>query len=616
MGYGSIEFKSILNKIKKGEAVDDSLLLPFLTLESREVRWQVNLQLAAAYYQQHEQQREGQSLRRAGSCIERALLLSRYSAEVLPLYIEINRALQDVAAIKEAFKRVGVEHAAQGNFGEALALFDRWAYAHAEFSGIDIHTYDPDIIASVERMSALHRFEARDRVRRRQGGRIRLAYLMHGLTQVNSVLVKIDQVFARLHDKARFEIAYFTTEDESTIVASPDAQSAIENIRRNDCKMVVPRRGENLYEHLISVGNLIYDFEPDILITSAGLGTFQSYFITCLKPAPVVISFNQGPSPQFSWHTFDHSISWFQTNISDCPADCSYVPLEFDWPANEGVPATPRSSQDIPAAATVIVSGGRWPKFQEPHFWRAMIELLRERADLYWIVIGVVADQVPFLSSLLTPEVQLRIRFLGWRTDYLELIAAADLVVDSYPVGGGVFLMEAMSLGIPVISFTHDYISAFSNNDCSGGDEIVGIPELLITRGDFEQLTNLISKLAVDREYRLHLGTRCFEWIHQTRGEPARMVRRCEEIYERVLRVACEASEASDAQGVTGRWEDLSGDDVPDKELDERKLLLIEQASILSRREAALNRREAQYSARFLFRLRRGLQRRWQKLFG
>ncbi len=600
----STEFKTILKKIRKGEAVDDSRLTPFLFLESKNDRWQINLQLADAYYYSHERRHEEQNLRRAKAYIERAWLLSRYSPEVLPHFIKINRALKDIAALKEALKRAGVEHATRGNYDEALALFDRWLYANAEFTSIDIHSYDPDIIACVERMTALHRFESQKRPQSHRGEKIRLAYLMQGLTQANSVLIKIDQMFAQHHDKSRFEIAYFAIDNESAIAASPDAQAAIRNIGRHGCELFVAPNEGTLYEQLLSVGTQIYSYKPDILITSGALATFKNYLVTCLKPAPVIISFHQGPSPQFSWHTFDHSISWFQTNLPDCPVDCSHVPLEFEWPERASILPVSRADLNIPAIATVMISGGRWPKFQDPNFWRTMIELLREQANLYWIIIGFSEDQIPFAKELLKPNVRSKIRFEGWRSDYLELLTTADLLVDSYPVGGGIFLMEAMSLGIPVLSFRHDYINVFSNNDCSGGDEIVGVPELLIKRGDFDQLKNLISTLVSDKEYRRQLGERCYEWVHQTRAEPARMVRRCEQIYEKVLNDHYETFAVS------------TGEDTPvlqksplRETLEERKIFLIEQAHILLQREAELNRLMTKHNAHFLSRLKRGLYR-------
>ena len=607
MGYSSNEFKSILKKIRKGEAEDGSEVLPFLELESKEDRYQVNLELAAAYYLCHQRlPGRQQALHYAKSCIDRALLLSHYSPEVLALLIKINQALKDIDAIKEALKQVGIEQAARGNFDEALMLFDRWHYADAEFTGIDRHSYDPDIIACVEQMGSLHRFEPLSRARPERGEKLRIAYLMQGLTQVNSVLVKIDEVFAQFHDKSRFEIAYFTAEAESAVAVSADAQTAIQNIRRSGCQMFVAPDSGTLYDQLLSVGGQIHDFAPDVLVTTGALATFKNYFVTTLKSAPVTISFNQGHSSQFSWHTFDHSISWFRALLLDCPANCSYVPLEFELPVREEIKPASKSELDIPASGTIMVSGGRWHKFQDPAYWKAISELLNENADLYWIVIGFDEDKVPLLAEMLTLEGRAKIRFLGWRHDYLRLLAAADLMVDSYPLGGGVFPIEAMALGLPVLSFEHDYISLFSNDQGSGGAEIVGLSEALIKRGDFEQLKKRVSQIAADKDYRSKLGEQCYERAHRTWSEPARMVRRCEEIYEKVWRARTEAHPGLLPPGVE------SGE----QSIEATRRMLLRQAEILNRRDAELKRREARRNGHFLPRLRRSLGRRWHELRG
>lgn len=611
MEFPAGEFDSLLRNIREGAAIEASQVLPFLILESNEDRSRVNLDLAESFYKSYERQPDAQSIRWAKSCIERALLLSRYAPEVLPLLIQINLAVNDIAAIAEALKRVGLERAAQGDFDTAFALFDRWAYAGAEFAKVDTHSFDPDILSSIERMSFLHRFEEQKHHQDFAGRKIRLAYLMQGLTEPNSVLVQIDQVFARLHDRTRFELAYFTVDSEEAVAASTCAQAAVKNIENLGYKVFAAPNTATLQQQLIGVGKLIHDFKPDILITSGGLATFKNYFITCLRPAPLTVAFHQGPTPQFSWHTFDHSISWFLTNFPDCPVNCSHVPLELEL-KRPAISPISRASLNIAADAILLVSGGRWPKFQGEQFWRAMIELLEERDDLYWLVIGVRENQVPFLSSLLTDRVRSRIIFQGWRADYLEFVAAADLLVDTYPSGGAVFLMEAMSLGIPTVSFKNDYIASYSNNDSSGGEEIVGFEELLVKRGDFAQLKTVVRKLANDQEYRRSLGEKCYERIHQTRGEPSRMVQRCEEVYEQLLANHCES--LVDMPGVDADGKKILPATLESSDSEEYKVLLLERAKALNERESELIRREARLRASFLPRLRRGLHQVRSKL--
>jgi glycosyltransferase involved in cell wall biosynthesis len=602
MGDNDSGFNSVLGRVRGGEDFDDSELLPFLTRESVGERYRVNLGLAEAFYARHERAADPRSLGRARACADRAFLLSRYSAEALPVLLKVNGALGDADAAADALKRAGLEQAARGDFGGAIATFDRWSYAHAEFTQIDLHdTYDPEVLACVERMASLHRFDARAPAPRADG-RVRVAYLTQGLTEINSVLIKIDQVFARLHDRSRFEAAYFSVEPESAVAASPDARAAVEEFRGAGCEVTLAPDRELLVERLVALGERIRDFEPDILVTGGALITMRNYFVASLRPAPLTVSFHQGPSPQFTWHDFDHAISWFMTNVPDCPSDCSYVPLEFDFPAKESVEPAPRAELDVPEGATVMVSGGRWPKFQNPDYWRVMVELLEEHPALYWVMLGPKEEQVPFLRDVLTPAARAKIRFQGWRRDYLGLVAAADLLVDSYPVGGGAFLMEGLALGLPVVSFRHDYVNAFSNNDCSGGDEIIGGCETLVARGDFGEMKRGIAALVADPARRESLGAEWGERVRRERGEPARMVRRCEEIYERVLMRVRGKAAGRVARAGAGA--------------DELRLRLIERERALNAREAELMRRESLLDAGLPLRLERALRWRWRVLTG
>lgn len=594
--------------IEAGEELSQSRLLPFLSLASKADRSRVNFELASAYferYHQKEHPRDQAALRNASACADRALLLSRYSPEVLPLLIEIQRALGDVVAIKHGLKTVGIEQAAVGNFDAALRLFNRWAYADAEFTGLDAHTFDSDILACVERIAAFRRLTSKPEAAPLGGRRIRLAYLMEGLTDAGSVLVKIDRVFAHFHDKSRFEVAYFTVKSESDIAASSDAQTAVRDIRADGCQVFIPVDGGTMYERMLFVGESIRRFQPDVLITAGGLANFYNFFVACLKPAPVTIALHQGPSAQFSWHSFDHSISWFRSLMVDCPANCSYVPLELELPPSEHIDSISRAELNIPVGATVVASGGRAPKFQDASFWQAVDQLLSENDDLYWVFLGLSEDQVPSGGSMLTLPARSKIRFTGWVQDYLRYLAIADMFVDSYPLGGGVLLAEASRLGLPSLSFEHDYITPFDNSAGSGGEEIVGLRELIIPRGDFKQLQNRILELARDEESRRRLGKLCAEQVRQNFGDPARMVRRCEEIYESVLIKQPEEVGVPRDDAATAHAE-ING-------LDAYKQSLIEREDILNRREADLMMRENRHNDRALVQLSGKLRRRWHK---
>jgi hypothetical protein len=96
--------------------------------------------------------------------------------------------------------------------------------------------------------------------------------------------------------------------------------------------------------------------------------------------------------------------------------------------------------------------------------------------------------------------------------------------------------MDAMALGIPVVSFKNNYMRLFDQTDWSPAEEFIDIPDLIVQRGNFKQLKSLVSKLIDDPGYRLKIGEACEQKIHSTKGNPERMVRKCENIYVEVIR--------------------------------------------------------------------------------
>ena|SRR3989338_5169757 len=117
----------------------------------------------------------------------------------------------------------------------------------------------------------------------------------------------------------------------------------------------------------------------------------------------------------------------------------------------------------------------------------------------------------------------------------LKLFCVADVMLDAYPSGGGHVLIDAMSFGIPFVSFENNYMQIFDQTDWSPAEEFIAIPDLLIERGNFEQFKCVLLKLINDQEYRKKMAKGCMNEVHTRKGNPERMVRRCEEVYLKVL---------------------------------------------------------------------------------
>ena len=525
------DFDKIVSRIANGEHVAPFELLPYLCLESKKQRCEVNKALAEAYFQIETKE----SPEQAKVFIQRTWVLSGFSADLLPLYIKIFSASGDIAGIRDAYKQLGMKMAAEGNISEAIRYFNLWQYAYANFNHLDRYEYDFDIIDCMDRLAEPHRFDPALPVEPLCNRKIRLAYLMRGLTEVNSVLLKINLLFAKAHDKSRFEITFFAPEPEPSVLVSLQGQEHMKLIESYNCNVVLAPNLDSVEERLLALTKSIYDAKPDILITSITLADFNHYFITSLRPAPVLIGFNMGPPPQFISPNLDWGISWTKHPLIDCPVGCSLVDLEIKLPKRSEIAVYSKEEFNLPKNACILLSGGRHPKFQDMEFWKAILDVLTGYPNVYYLAVGVEECQIPFLESLLSPEIKTRIRFLGWREDYLRILGMADIVIDTYPSGSGVVLLDAMALDIPIVSFENNYMRPYDQTDWSPAEEFITVSDVIVPRGDFEQFKRITSRLIEDKECRTSIAHHCRKNILQTHGNPERMVRRCEEIYVKVF---------------------------------------------------------------------------------
>ena len=516
---------SVLKNIADNKTVNTEDVLPFICQGSIKNRISVNFMLAKAFY-------AANKCEQAKVFIQRAWEFSGFMEEYLPLYIKIHAALNDIASIREAHKRLGIRKASENKIGEALTCFNSWQYADAVHSGIDSYQYDYDILNCITGLAKPHSFLPRP-PQPLINRKIRLAYLMFGMTHLNSVIVKHCLSFAEFHDKTIYEVSFFIPEQESVISRHKEAKNNIKTIEHFQCGVTVAPDSTNEGHSLVQLAASIYNFNPDILVTTAALADFKHYFITELRPAPLIIGLCQGPPPQFIAPSFDWSISWTKHPLIDCPTNCSLVAGGVVLPTRKYSSAEAKAFMNIPEHNLVLMSCGRLEKFQDQNFLQAVLEVVRLHQNVYFVAVGI--PQKDFLDNLITPDIKERIKILGWQKDFLRTLSMADVMVDTYPSGGGVTILDAMAHGIPVISFKNNYMQHFTQTDWAPAEEFMGVPELLCERGNMEQFKSILSKLLTNDGYRLELSKVCVEIIHRTSGNPESLVRSCEQVYVNVL---------------------------------------------------------------------------------
>ena len=146
------------------------------------------------------------------------------------------------------------------------------------------------------------------------------------------------------------------------------------------------------------------------------------------------------------------------------------------------------------------------------------------------MIIGLT-EKPTFFDELFPGDFAKRVLIFGWLTDYNNLLRISDVMIDTYPSGGGVTIMDAMALGLPVVTFKNNYMQLFNQTSWSPGEWIVDVPELCAERDNWADFGRIVSRLIDDKDYRVRMGGVCRNTAIGKRGSPSRMVRRIEQIY-------------------------------------------------------------------------------------
>lgn len=183
-----------------------------------------------------------------------------------------------------------------------------------------------------------------------------------------------------------------------------------------------------------------------------------------------------------------------------------------------------RGELGIPEDACVIVKVARMEHPRKGHvfFLEGVQRLLqRTRRKLVVLLVGQ-GDGEPAIRAAVAPlGLESVVRFLGYRKDVPDVLAASDLSVLASPFEGVPrALMESMALGIPVVGC-----------DVPGTRTLVksGESGLLATFGDAEDLGEAMRRVCEDPELARHLAENGRARVETKFNEP--------EVAERVLRI-------------------------------------------------------------------------------
>jgi hypothetical protein len=515
--------------IAAGGSIGSEELVALLCQESRQERFRANAELTSAYL------RSGR-LEEASEFAERAWLLSDASLSFLPLYLEIQNARGAIERIREAYKRVGIHAAAAGRLAEALEYFNLHHYAYQRAGRGDRYDYDLDILGAIEHLAAPYRPRTAITPTSGSDGRTRIGYLVFGATHNESVLIKLLCYFARFHDSSRFDVRFFVPDRKRGTKDDTQDLNRSSNIR-----MLESNGGQVEFSDLTDETERLHymvakltKFQPHLLVTTAVLADYSHYFLASVAPAFARVGLVYGPPEQYVAPGMDWAVTATKHPLIDIPCGGTRVPVEVELPDRGSVVPHEHPELGVPADATLVVVTGRPEKFIDRSFWAALSGILSHNQTAFLLIVGL-GEEPAFVHEILPADTRSRLRILGYRKNYLRILAMADLVLDTFPSGGGVVLLDAMALGIPVVTFRNDYAKRFDQTRWSPGEELFDVAELIVNRGDFGAFQTVATGLIEDPEYRRRMGMACQASVLRLNGQPERMVRGHEQVYVRIL---------------------------------------------------------------------------------
>ena len=285
---------------------------------------------------------------------------------------------------------------------------------------------------------------------------IRIGYISECLRR-HSIGYLVRDLF-RYHDRTQFEIIAYTfkkTEDK--------IQKELLNLGQI-LKIIENPDPSFLYQ-------VIQEDSIDILVDLDSLTSKKICALLALKPAPIQMSWLGYDAPELP------TIDYFLVDSYIVPSQAQTYYREKLWHFPHtyiavngfevGVSPLRRESLEIPPKAVVYFSAQTGYK-RNPDNIRQQLKILKAVPDSYFLIKGYSCnlDALKNYFQTLVKEEGVeydRLRFLGVVPEeetHRAILTLADIVLDTYPYNGATTTLEALWLGIPIVTRVGQQFSA------------------------------------------------------------------------------------------------------------------------------------------------------------
>lgn len=219
------------------------------------------------------------------------------------------------------------------------------------------------------------------------------------------------------------------------------------------------------------IADRIAQDEIDILVELDSLTSYSNCAVATLKPAPIQVSwlgFDASGLPAIDYYIADPYVlpedaqNYYQEKIWRLPQ--TYIAVDgFEV----GVPELRRDHLGIPADAVVYLSSQSGLK-RNPENVRTQLQILQQVPNSYFLIKSFNAqpDRLQAFFFQMAEEVGIsgdRLRFLpdfASNAVYRASLGLADVILDTYPYNGATTTLEALWMGVPIVTRVGEQFAA------------------------------------------------------------------------------------------------------------------------------------------------------------
>lgn len=293
---------------------------------------------------------------------------------------------------------------------------------------------------------------------------------------------------------------------------------------------------KNLFSPVLKLKRKIQTWNPDIIHVFSAFGAFYLWlayrFFCALKKHPPVVSSVMGlqnspdePIPKTQLRNFLMALGADKILIIS-PEIGKYLrklPIPKDRLIEKKVvgirmPELLMDSEKIKVLnelrvredeKIVITIGALSPRKSHELFIDAAFTVLKNRKDVHFFIVGEGELRSFLESRIKTLDIQANVHLLGLRKDVLRLLSVADVCVKPGIVEGfvGITVMEAQSLGVPVVAFDTTDVKLVIQD---------GVTGLIVPKSDAKKLAESIEMLLANKGLARNIGESGRTFIQNT----------------------------------------------------------------------------------------------------